>query len=119
MRIKLDENLPRSLVETLNRLGHDAHHVVDEGLSGRDDLSVWAAAQVEERFLITQDVRFANSRSFPPGSHHGLLLLRMRDVGSEELKRAITSLFTSGTEVETWGGCFVVFSGGKLRVRRG
>ena len=65
MRIKVDENLPLSLVEILNSFGHDTEHVVTEGLSGRDDLAVWAAAQVEERFLITQDIRFANAHMAP------------------------------------------------------
>ena len=44
MRIKLDENLPAILVPDLVALGHDVDTAVDEGLGGRDDPSVWAAA---------------------------------------------------------------------------
>lgn len=117
MRIKVDENLPLSLVEILNALGHDAEHVVTEGLSGRDDLAVWAAAQVEDRFLITQDVRFANSHMADPGTHCGVLLIRMRNAASSELTRVVRSIFAEH-DVEQWRRCFVVVSGHKVRVRR-
>ncbi|MGZ5434198.1 MAG: DUF5615 family PIN-like protein [Thermoanaerobaculia bacterium] len=68
MRIKVDENLPLSLVEILKDAGHDADHVVTEGLTGRDDLAVWAAAQVEDRFLIhrTSVLRILTSRPWEP-----------------------------------------------------
>lgn len=117
MRIKIDENLPLSLVETLNAFGHDADHVVTEGLTGRDDLAVWAAAQVEDRFLITQDIRFANAHMSAPGTHAGVLLIRMRNAASSELTRVVRTVFAEH-DVEGWRGCFVVVSGRKVRVRR-
>ncbi len=45
MRIKLDENLPHSLVGQLAALGHEADTVPEEGLSGKTDDLVWNAAQ--------------------------------------------------------------------------
>lgn len=116
MRIKLDENLPLSLVEFLNAAGHDAGHVVTEGLTGRDDQAVWIAAQAEERFLITQDVRFANAH-LERGTHHGVLLIRMWNAGAGELSRVVRTVFAEN-DVEQWRGCFVVVSGQKVRVRR-
>jgi predicted nuclease of predicted toxin-antitoxin system len=58
MRIKLDENLPTDLVAELRALGHDGEDVHAEGLSGRPDAEVWAAAQLEARLLVTQHIRF-------------------------------------------------------------
>ncbi|WP_437756972.1 DUF5615 family PIN-like protein [Sorangium sp. So ce1389] len=49
MRIKLDENLPTSLVGALVQLGHDADSVQQEGLQGSPDAGVWAAAQADKR----------------------------------------------------------------------
>lgn len=118
MRIKIDENLPLSLVEILTAFGHDTEHVVTEGLTGRDDLAVWAAAQVEERFLITQDIRFANAHMAGRGAHSGVLLVRMRNAAASELTRVVRSVFADH-DVETWSGCFVVVSGRKVRIRRG
>jgi predicted nuclease of predicted toxin-antitoxin system len=53
MRIKLDENIPRRLVEPLASLGHDVDTVEAEGLTGSEDPVVWGAAQRDGRFLIT------------------------------------------------------------------
>lgn len=117
MRIKVDENLPLSLVEILKDAGHDADHVVTEGLTGRDDLAVWAAAQVEDRFLITQDIRFANTHIAAVGTHCGVLLVRMRNAASSELMRVVRTVFAEH-DVEQWRGGFVVVSGRKVRVRR-
>ncbi len=62
MRIKLDENLPTSLVESLVELGHDADSVQQEGLQGAPDPDVWAATQADERLLVTQDLDFSDVR---------------------------------------------------------
>ncbi len=41
MKVKLDENLPAGITETLRRLAHDIETVPGEGLSGREDAVVW------------------------------------------------------------------------------
>jgi hypothetical protein len=78
MLIKLDEHLPRRLVSVLSAFGHDVDTVDIEGLKGADDDSVWTAAQSANRFLITQDLDFSDIRRFRPGTHRGLLLVRLR-----------------------------------------
>ena len=78
MKIKLDENLPATLVGILARLGHEADTVVDEGLKGEPDEVIWPAAQNERRFLVTQDLDFSDIRKFAAGTHRGLMLARLR-----------------------------------------
>jgi hypothetical protein len=78
VRIKLDENLPESLLATLADLRHNVDNVRSEGLSGQTDADVWQEAQKAERFLITQDLDFSDIRKFSPGTHHGLMLVRLR-----------------------------------------
>jgi hypothetical protein len=73
MKIKLDENLPTSLVADLTALGHDVDTAPTEGLAGHPDSDVWRAAQSAGRFLITQDLDFSDVRAFAPGTHHGIL----------------------------------------------
>lgn len=115
MKIKLDENLPASLVTSLAAKGHDVDTVPAEGLAGRPDADVWDAVVGEGRFLITQDLDFSDSRRFAPGAHPGILLLRLREPGIRALISAITAI--SG-EIETWASCFVVVTENKIRVRR-
>lgn len=50
MKLKLDENIPRSAALRLAALGYDVDTVLDEQLGGRSDDDVWAAAQAERRF---------------------------------------------------------------------
>ena len=117
MKLKLDENLPESLVAELATLNHDADNVRQEGMAGRDDPAVWAAAQAAGRFLITQDLDFSDVRRFQPGTHHGLLLVRLPEAGRAALTRRIVEVFQT-EDVGSWTGCFVVLSGHKLRVLR-
>jgi predicted nuclease of predicted toxin-antitoxin system len=117
MKLKLDENLPESLIQELERLGHDVDNVRLEGLGGGDDARVWQAAQESGRFLITQDLDFSDIRRFAPGTHHGLMLVRLRAPGRRALTVGIADAF--GSEYAgTWGQCFILLTDHKLRVQR-
>ena len=111
----LDENLPVRLVQALRALGHDVEHVYTKDLSGRPDPDVRAAAQSEDRFLITQDRRFADARTFTPGSHPGVLLVRLKRPGRLALFQRVREVFANRA-VESWRGRFVVVSESKVRV---
>ncbi len=117
MKIKLNENLPAGLVPVLTEFGHEVDTVVTEGLAGRNDPAVWDTAQKEERFLVTQDLDFSDIRVFTPGTHAGILLVRLREPGRTALVRYLSELFAD-EPVDTWAGCFVVATDHKLRVRR-
>ena len=117
MKIKLDENLPVRLATLLNNIGHDVHTAYEEELVGRADSEIWAAAQQESRFLITQDMDFSDTRCFAPGTHHGLLLIRLHSPNRKNLIERIEGLFQKET-VTDWVGCFVVATDRKIRVLR-
>lgn len=117
MRIKLDENLPASLTAVLTSLHHEVHTVSEENLSGRSDREVWDAAQREQRFLITQDLDFSDLRRFVPGTHCGMLLVRLRSPDRQSLSRRVREVFEQ-EDVNRWAGCFVVASDRKIRVVR-
>jgi predicted nuclease of predicted toxin-antitoxin system len=85
MKIKLDENLPIGLVEPLAKLGHDVDTVPQESLAGQPDPKVWDAAQKAKRFLVTQDLDFSDIRRFAPGTHRGLLLVRLSNPSRRNL----------------------------------
>jgi predicted nuclease of predicted toxin-antitoxin system len=116
MRIKIDENLPARLMDGLAQLGHDVDSVPDEGLRGRDDAAVWRAAQTERRFLITQDLHFSDVRIYAPGTHCGILLLRLRNPSASAMLARVLSLFQT-EDVSRWTGAFLVASERKLRIR--
>ncbi len=117
MKIKLDENLPVRLTAVLASLHHDVHTVAEENLSGGSDRDVWEAAQRDERFLITQDLDFSDLRRFAPGTHHGILLVRLRSPDRQSLIRRTQEIFQH-EEVSRWAGCFVVATDRKIRIVR-
>ena len=117
MKIKLDENPPHRLATLLKNLGHEVHTLHEERLDGRPDAEVWEATQRESRFLITQDLDFSDSRKFAPGSHHGILLIRLRSPNRRALIERIGEMFRK-ENVSEWVGCFVVATERKIRVLR-
>lgn len=117
MRIKLDENLPSRLAARLATLGHEVRTVREEGMEGELDTTIWVAAQRETRFLITQDMDFSNAQRFKPGSHCGILLIRLRTPSRRALIERVEHLFREG-DVADWSRCFVVAIERKVRVRR-
>lgn len=117
MNIKLDENLPERLLPELRRFGHDVNTVRLEHLAGASDERVWTSAQLANCFLITQDLDFSDMRRYAPGTHAGLLLVRLIHPGRDALVTRIAALFAS-EPVEKWRGCLVVATENKLRIRR-
>jgi predicted nuclease of predicted toxin-antitoxin system len=115
MKIKLDENLPLRLAASLKNLGHDVHTAYSEGLTGRGDREIWEAAQAESRFLITQDLDFSDIRQFTPGSHAGVLLVRLHSPSRQNLIARVENIFQTES-VDQWPGCFVVATERKTRV---
>lgn len=116
MKVKLDENIPVRLVDRLRGLGHDVDTVASEGL-GKPDEDVWNAAQREQRYLITQGLDFSDVRRFSPGTHAGLLIVRLHEPGASALSdRIFEALESEG--LSSLSRCFFVLTDKKLRVRR-
>ena len=117
MKTKLDENLPERLVPVLTALGHNMDTVRAERLNGQTDPNVWSATQVAQRFFITQDLDFSDMRRYTPGTHAGLLLVRLPRPGRDALLERVSIAFQT-ENVEGWTGCLVVVTDRKVRVRR-
>jgi predicted nuclease of predicted toxin-antitoxin system len=116
LKIKLDENIPETVAVLLNG-SHEVDTVRSEGLAGEPDADVWAAAQREARFLITQDLDFSDIRKFAPGTHAGILLIRLREPSRGALFLKVGEL-RDLYDLETWAGCFVVATELKTRILR-
>jgi predicted nuclease of predicted toxin-antitoxin system len=95
VKLKLDENIAASAGARLAILGFDVDTVLDEGLRGRPDADVWAAAQSERRFFITQDLDFSDTRTFAPGTHEGLLLVRLPDAEQWRIADYLVAWFSA------------------------
>jgi predicted nuclease of predicted toxin-antitoxin system len=109
VKLKLDENLGRRWAEQLRGGGHDVHTVIDEGLSGANDVDVLAASVAEERALVTLDLDFANPIRFPPHETAGIAVLRTRDrAGRDELDELVGRLAIALAEADLSGHLWIV-----------
>jgi predicted nuclease of predicted toxin-antitoxin system len=117
MKFKLDENLPVQIATEIRARMHDIETAEEEGLTGRADADIWQAAQREGRILITQDLDFSDTRKFQPGTHHGIVLIRLQSPSRRNLILRTIELFEA-EDVSGWAGCFVVVTERKIRVKR-
>ena len=117
MKVRLDENIPARLIPVLERMGHSVESVAASKLQGRADAEIWQAVRKEGALFITQDLDFSDLRRFTPGTHPGILLVRLREPGRQALFERLRALFEN-EDVESWKGCFVVATDRKLRIRR-
>jgi predicted nuclease of predicted toxin-antitoxin system len=117
MRLKLDENIAVSAKSRLAALGFDVDTALDEGLGGRPDDDIGSASQADARFLITQDLDFSDVRRFEPGTHEGILLVRLPDHEQWRIGDFLVAWF-SAPDVSSWRRCLVVATPTKVRVLR-
>lgn len=117
MRLKLDENLPHDLNDELARRGHDVHTVLDEQLGGRSDPTVVQAATEDDRMVMTLDRGVGDVRSFPPGSHAGVVVLRPVSQDPVSILGLVDRLLDAH-ELEDFRRCVVIVEPHRVRVRR-
>ena len=116
MKFKLDENLPVSSSAILADAGHDVDTVIKEGLIGAPDRDVVAAATAAGRILISLDRGLGDIRAYPPGSHAGIVVLRLTDQSAAGASKAVSDLSTL-TDLDSLAGAVAVLQRGLLRIR--
>jgi predicted nuclease of predicted toxin-antitoxin system len=96
--------------------GHDVDTVGEEGLSGAPDPEVVAAAAAAGRVLVSLDVGLGDIRAYPPGSHAGIVVLRLTDQSAPAVGKAVSDL-AALTNADSLAGAVSVLQRGLLRIR--
>ena len=117
MKLKLDENVTLGAVAVLAGAGHDVETVPGERLVGASDADIAAACRREERALVTFDLGFADVRGYPPGTHPGVIALRLSDQQPAAVIDVLQRL-VADYDIESLSGCLAVVSETRIRVRR-
>jgi predicted nuclease of predicted toxin-antitoxin system len=117
VQIKVDEDLPRQVVTLLREKGHQAESVIEQGMAGWKDTELWRRIQTESRFLVTADKGFADIRSYPPGTHAGVMLLRPDQDGIRPMVELIEKVLQS-YDLNALAGWTTVVTSRGVRVRR-
>jgi predicted nuclease of predicted toxin-antitoxin system len=117
-RFLVDESLPRSVTAALTAEGHDTLDARDCGLRGAPDNAVHARAVAEDRILLSGDTDFANTLRFPPGTHSGIVVLRVPNAWppAERAQRLAAAL--DETLLSAIKGAMVIVEPARVRVLR-
>jgi predicted nuclease of predicted toxin-antitoxin system len=109
----IDESLPRLVATALAEAGHDA---LDCGLRGAPDGVVHVRSITDRRILVSGDTDFANALRFPPGSHPGIVVLRVPNSWSpaERARRLCSAL--DETLLSVTPHAIVIVEPGRVRV---
>lgn len=118
MKIVIDEDLPRSLSAALRADGHEVFDIRDHGLRGMPDERIFRFAQEQKAILMSGDRGFANTLSFPLGTHNGIIVLRFpSELDTSYVNRVVLNLMTHLGDSDVPGN-LIIFSPGGVRIRR-
>lgn len=117
MKIKVDEDLPRLALQILQDAGYDALGVIDQEMGGWPDTELWHSIQAEQRLLITADKGFGDIRSYSPGTHGGVLVLRPTQDGIRPLIDLLGRVLEN-VELASLVGTVTIASPSNIRIRR-
>lgn len=116
MKFKLDENLPVRVLDALRAAGHDAINLLDQVSAGAEDAVVAELVQRERRVLVTLDLDFADIRAYEPGKYSGIVVLRPRRAGADEVLRLLPVLLEA-VESEPLEGRLWIVEPNRVRIR--
>lgn len=116
LRFKLDENLPTVIKSVLIDDGHDALTVLDQGLGGREDPTVYSVCSAEDRILITLDLDFSDIRQYPPGANPGIWILRPTNQSIDKVVALVRGALTLSKDESPSRALWIIESG-KIRIR--
>lgn len=114
----IDEDIQRSVMEVLEKLGHHVKDVRDEGLRGRSDDEIFRFAQTHKAVILTADLDFSNTIRFPLGSHHGIVILRFpNELSTAKINTELAKSLKDLTD-QDFKGNLIIISPGKIRIRQ-
>lgn len=110
--------MPRSTATALREAGHDVEDVRDVGLRGHSDDDVFAYAQAHGALLITADKDFADIVRFRPGTHAGLVVVRVPNIlPTHRVNEVLLGALDALVE-ESLYGLLIIVEVGRTRIRR-
>jgi len=115
--VKLDEDLSPMVAEPLREASFTVATVFAQGWSGLNDKELWRRVVAEGFFFVTADKGFADTRTRPPGTHPGILLLRPQRESIVDLREIVASVVAEH-DLESLAGTVTVATPRGIRIRR-
>ncbi len=87
-----------------------------EGLEGAKDSEIADRVFHEGKILATFDLDFSDLRRYPPGSHPGIIILRLRSQDIQSCVTAFRKLFSQISEEDIYQN-LVIVEESRVRIR--
>lgn len=117
MNFLTDANVFQAFVKALRSLGHNVLDIKEQGFERFSDAEIFTLAQGEKRILISMDKDFSNIIRYPPGTHHGIIVVKLYRITILEA----TNIFTGAIRqlnIDDINGNIVIIDRNKTRIRR-
>lgn len=115
IKLLIDENIPFRLIAALNSNGFNVKSVVEE-MKSANDHDILRFALAENRILLTLDKEFASLVYRTKKENSGLILIRLRNYGYENILDYLLKLFKKFKK-SILQKSFVVISENNIRIR--
>jgi len=117
MKFLADHCVYGGTVKLLREQGHEVITLKELGRAAIPDSQVLVEAQARDAVLITTDKGFGNILVHPPGSHGGIILLRMRPTNQRRVHEILLE-FLRAYDREALRKTLVVIDTHTYRIRR-
>ncbi len=116
MKFLADMGISPQTVGFLNRIGHEAIHLHQEGLDRESDPAILEKARLEGRILLTHDLDFGDLVSASGETLPSLVTFRLRNMKPAMVNYYMQEIVNKHQEALNHGA-FISVTEGKIRVR--
>ena len=116
MRFLADMGISPRVVEELRLKGHDATHLLDEGLYRMSDGEILEKARLEKYILLTHDLDFGELLAASGGNLPSVIIFRLNDMRASNINRHLFSIINQQSEALNKGAILSVTEQ-KVRIR--
>jgi len=117
MLLLLDQGLPRTTPLHLRKLGVEAEHVGDIGLSTVDDRAILAQALEHGQIVATLDADFHAQLALSGAAGPSVVRIRIEGLRAEQLANLLFRVLEQGGD-DLKSGAMVTVTESSLRIRR-
>ena len=116
MKLLLDQGLPRSTIEHLQRLGFEAAHVGELGMAAASDARILDFAREQGQVVVTLDADFHALLAFAKSTEPSVIRIRIEGLRAEDLARLLANVVEAcGADVNRGAMVSVTESGVRIR----
>ena len=116
MKFLADMGISPRVVEELRQKGHDAAHLLDEGLYRMTDGDILEKARREKCVLLTHDLDFGELLAASGGNLPSVIIFRLKDMRASNISRHLFSIINQQSKALDKGAVLSVTEQ-KVRIR--